>query len=77
MSKKTLMGLALAVTVAIAPVASFAKKVECYGANGGAKDSVVTMKSNKACKKAGGTTKPQADKSVKSDAPATTETPAS
>lgn len=76
MSNKTLMGVALAATVAIAfaPVASFAKKVECYGAKNAKDNAPMMMKSAKACKKAGGTTKKLAGAEAK---PATTETPAS
>lgn len=90
MSNKTIMGLTLAaatVAFAVAPIASFAKKVECYGAKG-AKDGAAMMMTAKKCKKAGGTTtKPAApaevapaapaDAAPADAAPATTETPAS
>lgn len=90
MSNKTIMGITLAaatIAFAVAPVASFAKKVECYGAKG-AKEGVAKMMTAKNCKKAGGTTtKPaapaeaapaEAAPAAPADAaPATTETPAS
>jgi hypothetical protein len=82
MSNKTIMGLTLAaVTVAFAvvPMASFAKKVDCYGAKS-AKDGAVMKMTEKKCKKEGGsTTKPATgmEEPAKTDAPAPAETPAS
>ena len=84
MSNKTIMGLTLAavtIAFAVAPVASFAKKVECYGAKG-AKEGAVKMMTEKKCNKAGGKiTKPVTTEAAPAApaeaAPATTETPAS
>ena len=85
MSNKTIMGLTLAavtIAFAVAPVASFAKKVECYGAKGAKDGAAMMMKSEKKCKKMGGTTtKPATTEAAPAApaeaAPATTETPAS
>ncbi len=85
MSNKTIMGLSLAaatIAFAVSPVASFAKQVECYGAKHAKDGKPMMMKSEKKCKKAGGTiTKPAATEAAPAApaeaAPATTETPAS
>lgn len=70
----TFAAAALAFTVV--PAASFAKsaKMPCYNVKG-EKGSV--MKTEKQCKKAGGTTTAPAADATAPAAPATTETPAS
>lgn len=64
MSNKTMMGITLAtatLALSMAPIASFADNVDCYGANNAKDSSPVQMESAEACENAGGTTtKPDA-----------------